>query len=57
MGKKRLAAYSEKAPIAILITIMVVELKGRHIPDFRALLLLWPVFMSYVISFIYIGIS
>jgi uncharacterized membrane protein len=42
--------------IAILITVMVLELKVPHDPDFRALLPLWPVFMSYVLSFIYIGI-
>jgi hypothetical protein len=35
---------------------MVLELKVPHDPDFRALLPLWPVFMSYVLSFIYIGI-
>jgi hypothetical protein len=41
---------------SILITIMVLELKVPHDPDFRALIPLWPVFMSYVLSFIYIGI-
>jgi uncharacterized membrane protein len=35
---------------------MVLELKVPHSPDFRALLPLWPVFMSYVLSFVYIGI-
>jgi uncharacterized membrane protein len=35
---------------------MVLELKVPHSPDFRALLPLWPVFMSYVLSFIYVGI-
>jgi uncharacterized membrane protein len=35
---------------------MVLELKVPHSPDFQALLPLWPVFMSYVLSFIYVGI-
>jgi uncharacterized membrane protein len=35
---------------------MVLELKVPHGLDFRALLPLWPVFMSYVLSFIYVGI-
>jgi uncharacterized membrane protein len=35
---------------------MVLELKVPHSADFRALLPLWPTFMSYVLSFIYIGI-
>jgi uncharacterized membrane protein len=55
MGKNRLEAFSDGV-IAILITIMVLELKVPHTADFHALLPLWPVFMSYVLSFIYIGI-
>jgi uncharacterized membrane protein len=55
MGKTRLEAFSDGV-IAILITIMVLELKVPHSPDSRALIPLWPVFMSYVLSFIYIGI-
>jgi hypothetical protein len=55
MGKNRLEAFSDGV-IAILITIMVLELKVPYDPDFRALLPLWPVFMSYVLSFIYMGI-
>jgi uncharacterized membrane protein len=55
MGKNRLEAFSDGV-IAIIITIMVLELKVPHSPDFRALLPLWPVFMSYVLSFIYVGI-
>src|SRR2546422_6901020 len=55
MGKNRLEAFSDGV-IAILITIMVLELKVPHSPDFRALIPLWPVFMSYVLSFVYIGI-
>jgi uncharacterized membrane protein len=55
MGKNRLEAFSDGV-IAILITIMVLELKVPHGVDLAALLPLWPVFMSYVLSFIYIGI-
>jgi uncharacterized membrane protein len=55
MGKNRLEAFSDGV-IAIIITIMVLELKVPHDPDFRALIPLWPVFMSYVLSFIYVGI-
>ena len=49
MGKNRLEAFSDGV-IAIIITIMVLELKVPHDPDFRALIPLWPVFMSYVLS-------
>ena len=55
MGKSRLEAFSDGV-IAIIITIMVLELKVPHGADFRVLLPLWPVFMSYVLSFIYVGI-
>jgi uncharacterized membrane protein len=55
VGKNRLEAFSDGV-IAIIITIMVLELKVPHDPDFRALIPLWPVFMSYVLSFIYVGI-
>jgi uncharacterized membrane protein len=56
MGKNRLEAFSDGV-IAIIITIMVLELKVPHDPDFRALIPMWPVFMSYVLSFIYVGID
>lgn len=55
MGKNRLEAFSDGV-IAILITIMVLELKVPHGEDFRSLLPLIPVFLSYVLSFIYVGI-
>jgi uncharacterized membrane protein len=55
MGKNRLEAFSDGV-IAIIITIMVLELKVPHGSDFRVLLPLWPVFMSYVLSFVYVGI-
>ena len=55
MGKNRLEDFSDGV-IAIIITIMVLELKVPHGADFRVLIPLWPVFMSYVLSFIYVGI-
>jgi uncharacterized membrane protein len=55
MPKNRLEAFSDGV-IAILITIMVLELKVPHDPTFAGLFALWPVFLSYVLSFIYLGI-
>jgi uncharacterized membrane protein len=55
MGKTRLEAFSDGV-IAILITIMVLELKVPHGEDLSALTPLWPVFLSYVLSFVYLGI-
>ena len=55
MGKGRLEAFSDGV-IAIIITIMVLEMKVPHGADFNALQPLMPIFLSYVLSFIYIGI-
>lgn len=58
MNKNRLEAFSDGV-IAIIITIMVLELRiprGIHAADLRSLLDLRPVFISYILSFIYIGI-
>jgi uncharacterized membrane protein len=55
MSKSRLEAFSDGV-IAILITIMVLELKVPHGADFEALQKLTPVFLSYVLSFIFLGI-
>ena len=55
MSKGRLEAFSDGV-IAIIITIMVLELKVPHGEGVEALAPLWPVFLSYVLSFIYIGI-
>jgi uncharacterized membrane protein len=55
MGKGRLDAFSDGV-IAILITIMVLELKVPHRSDLHALAPLWPVCLNYVLSFIYIAI-
>src|SRR4249920_3516834 len=55
MGKERLAAFSDGV-IAIIITIMVLELKLPHGADWATLAGLRPHFLSYVLSFIYVGI-
>ena len=55
MGTTRLEAFSDGV-IAILITIMVLELKVPHGEDFAALRPVVPVFLSYVLSFVYLGI-
>jgi uncharacterized membrane protein len=55
MKKERLLAFSDGV-IAIIITIMVLELKVPHGADWAALTRLIPVFLSYVLSFIYIAI-
>ena len=55
MGKTRLEAFSDGV-IAIIITIMVLELKVPHATALRDLAPLVPVFLSYVLSFVFIGI-
>jgi uncharacterized membrane protein len=55
MGKGRLEAFSDGV-IAIIITIMVLELKVPHGDTLQALLPLLPVLLSYVLSFVYLGI-
>src|SRR4029079_1196481 len=55
MGKNRLEAFSDGV-IAIIITIMVLELKVPHGEGIQTLLPLIPIFLSYVLSFVYLGI-
>jgi uncharacterized membrane protein len=55
MGKDRLTAFSDGV-IAIIITIMVLELKVPHGADWTVLLGVTPNFVSYVLSFIYLAI-
>jgi len=55
MNKTRLEAFSD-AVIAILMTIMVLELKVPHGTDLAALQPVLPFFIAYILSFIYIGI-
>ena len=55
MGKNRLEAFSDGV-IAIIITIMVLEMKVPHSDGIETLVPLIPVFLSYVLSFVYLGI-
>lgn len=55
MGKGRLEAFSDGV-IAIILTIMVLEMKVPHEGTIESIVHLIPVFVSYVLSFIYIGI-
>jgi len=55
MDKGRLEAFSDGV-IAIIITIMVLEMKAPHGTDLAALYPMLSVFLSYVLSFIYLGI-
>jgi uncharacterized membrane protein len=55
MGKGRLEAFSDGV-LAIIITIMVLELRAPHDTDLAALRPLLPVLLSYVLSFVYLGI-
>ena len=55
MEKHWLEAFSDGV-IAIIITIIVLEMKVSHSSDFASLKPLLPVFLSYVLSFVYVGI-
>jgi TMEM175 potassium channel family protein len=55
MGKARLEAFSDGV-IAVIITILVLELKVPHEAGAEALVPLLPVFASYVLSFVFVGI-
>jgi len=55
MGKNRMEAFSDGV-LAIIITIMVLELKVPHGEELATLAPLMPVLLSYVLSFVYIGI-
>ena len=55
MTKNRLEAFSDGV-IAIIITIMVLELKVPHTVELEGLKELVPVFLSYILSFVYVGI-
>ncbi|MDR3100585.1 MAG: TMEM175 family protein [Paraburkholderia sp.] len=55
MNKNRLEAFSDGV-LAIIITIMVLELKVPHGEDLAALIPAWPTVLSYILSFMYVGI-
>lgn len=55
MGKNRLEAFSDGV-LAIIITIMVLELKVPHGEQLQSLTPLFPALLSYVLSFVYVGI-
>jgi len=55
MQKTRLEAFSDGV-MAIIITIMVLEMKVPHGADLETLKPLLPVFLSYILSFVYVGI-
>jgi TMEM175 potassium channel family protein len=55
MNKSRLEAFSDGV-LAVIITIMVLEMKPPHGASLQALRPVIPVFLSYIVSFVYIGI-
>jgi uncharacterized membrane protein len=55
MKKSRLEAFSDGV-LAIIITIMVLELKVPHQPTLAALAPLWPTILSYIMSYVFVGI-
>jgi len=55
MEKGRLEAFTDGV-IAVIITIMVLELKAPHEASWQALIANWPIMLSYVLSFVYVGI-
>tara|TARA_R110000868_G_scaffold117098_1_gene311103 strand:+ start:4887 stop:5462 length:576 start_codon:yes stop_codon:yes gene_type:complete len=55
MNKNRLEAFSDGV-LAIIITIMILEIKAPEGKEFQDLISVFPKFISYVLSFIYIGI-
>jgi uncharacterized membrane protein len=55
MDRDRLTAFTDGV-LAVIITIMVLEMKAPHGAGLEDLVALWPVFMSYVLSFIYVAI-
>jgi uncharacterized membrane protein len=56
MQKNRIEAFTDGV-YAIIITIMVLELKVPHNPDLKSYIDMWPVFASYAVSFLFVGLN
>ncbi|ULQ50760.1 TMEM175 family protein [Flavihumibacter fluvii] len=56
MNKNRLEAFTDGV-YAIIITIMVLELKVPHSPTLGSYVEMWPVFISYAVSFLFVGLN
>lgn len=56
MEKNRIEAFTDGV-YAIIITIMVLELKVPHDPTLNSFLTMWPVFISYAVSFLFVGLN
>jgi len=52
---ERLSAFSDGV-FAVLITVLVLDLRPPDLPTFKALLLLWPTWLSYAVSYLFIAI-
>ena len=52
---ERLSAFSD-AVFAVLITVLVLDLRPPELPTYKALLLLWPRWLSYAVSYVFIAI-
>jgi uncharacterized membrane protein len=55
-GPERLSAFSDGVLFAVLITVLVLELRPPELPTFKALLSLWPTWLSYAVSYLFIAI-
>lgn len=56
MNKSRIEAFTDGVT-AIIITIMVLELRAPHDASWNAITIMWPTFLSYAISFLFVGLN